>query len=70
MHLDLNLIRSQFPALKKAALFLDNPAGTQVAQSVLDRHNQYLLEMNANTHGAFATSHASDQLIDEARAAA
>ena len=70
MTLDLQLIRSQFPALKRDAIFLDNPAGTQVAQPVLDRINQYLIGMNANTHGTFATSRESDIILDEARAAA
>lgn len=69
MTLDLSLIRSQFPALTGEAIFLDNPAGTQVATQVLKRINQYLVEMNANVHGAFATSAASDMLLDDARAA-
>jgi cysteine desulfurase family protein (TIGR01976 family) len=69
MTLDLQLIRSQFPALKSDALYLDNPAGTQVAQQVLNRVNQYLIEMNANHGGVFATSIRSDALLDEARAA-
>ena len=41
----------------------------QVAQQVLDRMNQYLVETNANVHGAFATSRESEAVIDEARAA-
>ncbi len=69
MTLDLSLIRSQFPALVGDAVFLDNPAGTQVAMQVLKRINQYLVEMNANVHGAFSTSEASDMLLDDARAA-
>jgi len=69
MTLDISLIRSQFPALAGDAVFLDNPAGTQVAVQVLKRINQYLVEMNANVHGAFSTSIASDILLDEARAA-
>jgi len=69
MTLDLSLIRSQFPALAGDAVFLDNPAGTQVAAQVLKRINQYLVEMNANAHGAFSTSIASDILLDETRAA-
>ena len=69
MTLDLSQIREQFPALKKDAIFLDNPAGTQVAKQVLKRINQYLVDMNANVHGAFATSLASDELLDDARAA-
>lgn len=70
MTLDLSLIRSQFPALKKDAIFLDNPAGTQIAQQSLDRMNQYLIETNANLHGAFATARDSDVILDNARAAA
>lgn len=70
MTLDLSLIRSQFPALKKDAIFLDNPAGTQIAQQSLDRMNQYLIETNANFHGAFATARDSDVILDNARAAA
>ncbi|MBN1667701.1 MAG: aminotransferase class V-fold PLP-dependent enzyme, partial [Anaerolineales bacterium] len=68
--LDLNHIRQQFPALQKDAIFLDNPAGTQVARPVIERMQQYLVETNANCHGAFATSRASDLVLDEARAAA
>jgi cysteine desulfurase family protein (TIGR01976 family) len=69
MTLDLSQIRSQFPALERDAIFLDNPAGTQIAIHVLKRVNQYMVEMNANVHGAFATSIESDALIDETRAA-
>jgi cysteine desulfurase family protein (TIGR01976 family) len=70
MALDLPLIREQFPALQKEAIFLDNPAGTQVPQAVLDRMSTYLTEHNANHGGAFETSRQSDALVDEARAAA
>ncbi|MFN2234704.1 MAG: aminotransferase class V-fold PLP-dependent enzyme, partial [Anaerolineales bacterium] len=69
MTLDISLIRSQFPALAGETIFLDNPAGTQVTEQVLKRINQYLVETNANTHGAFATSAASDAVLAEARAA-
>ena len=70
MPLNISKVRAQFPALQKDAIYLDNPAGTQVPYQVLDRMNQYLIEMNANTHGAFPTSRASDDLIDQARSAA
>src|SRR5512137_561587 len=70
MPLDLSIIRSQFPALKREAIFLDNPAGTQVARTVLDRMNNYLVEHNANHEGAFSTSRESDALVEEARQAA
>jgi selenocysteine lyase/cysteine desulfurase len=48
MALDLASIRAQFPALQRAAVFLDNPAGTQVAQQVIDRIRGYMVESNAN----------------------
>jgi cysteine desulfurase family protein (TIGR01976 family) len=70
MPLDLSLIRSQFPALERDAIYLDNPAGTQVARTVLDRVNNYLVEHNANHEGAFATSRESDALVEQARASA
>ncbi|NJD60589.1 MAG: hypothetical protein C3F13_01920 [Anaerolineales bacterium] len=50
MPLDLPTIRSKFPAMKRPAIFFDNPGGTQVAQPVLDRMNIYLVEHNAS-HG-------------------
>jgi len=70
MPLDLPLIRSQFPALQRPAIFLDNPAGTQVPKTCRDRVAAYLIEANANHGGAFATSRLSDAIIDEARQAA
>ncbi len=70
MPLDLPTIRSQFPALSRDCIYLDNPAGTQVARTVLDRIKDYLVEHNANHEGAFATSRESDALVEEARLAA
>ena len=67
MPLDLPLIHAQFPALHRPAIFLDNPGGTQIAQSSLDRMLDYLTNHNANHDGAFATSRESDAILDEAR---
>lgn len=72
--LDLNWVRSQFPALAQRvddhpAVFLDGPGGTQVPQRVIDAISGYLAESNANTCGAFATSRRTDAVIAEARAA-
>lgn len=69
MTLDLPLIRSQFPALQRNAIFFDNPAGTQVPQQVVDRMTRYLVETNANQGGLFPTSAATDALLHEARQA-
>lgn len=69
MALDLSVIRSQFPALSRPAVFLDNPGGTQIAKQSLERINKYLLECNANHEGAFATSIASDAVLEDAHQA-
>ena len=66
--------REQFPALVKhvdaqPAVFLDGPAGSQVPQRVIDAISQYLREMNANHGGRFATSRASDAMLDVAHEA-
>ncbi len=66
MSLDLAAIRKQFPSLDRPAIFFDNPGGTQISKQSLDRINRYLLECNANHDGAFATSVASDAILDEA----
>ena len=72
--LDINWVRAQFPALSQTvngnpAVFLDGPGGTQVPQRVIDAISDYLARNNANTHGAYQTSHNTDQILDEARAA-
>jgi cysteine desulfurase family protein (TIGR01976 family) len=69
MTLDLSTIRAQFPSLNRNAIFLDNPGGTQIAKQSLERISKYLLECNSNHGGAFATSIASDAVLDEAHQA-
>ncbi|HZU70478.1 MAG TPA: cysteine desulfurase-like protein [Ktedonobacteraceae bacterium] len=72
--LDLSPYRRYFPSLAlkvngNHAVYFDNPGGTQVAQQVIDAMVTYFLEANANTHGAFLTSHRTDQVIANARQA-
>ncbi len=68
--LDLEAIRSRFPALASGDVILDNPGGTQVPRAVTDRIVRYLHETNANHGGAFPTSRASDEVVAGARSAA
>jgi cysteine desulfurase family protein (TIGR01976 family) len=73
--LDLQSVRSRFPALAlkiegQPVVYLDNPAGTQVPQQVIDRTAEYWRTMNANRGGAFVTSEETDALIAEVRQAA
>lgn len=70
MTLDIDRIRSQFPALDRPVVFFDNPGGTQIARQSLERIQSYLVDCNANHGGAFATSQASDAMVDQARSAA
>jgi cysteine desulfurase family protein (TIGR01976 family) len=51
------------------AAFFDGPGGTQVPQRVIDAMGGYLATSNANTHGAFATSRRTDEVIAAAHLA-
>ena len=71
---DIAWARAQFPALRqetkgRATVFFDGPGGTQVPQRVIDAMSNYLINMNANTHGAFARSVETDGIILSARTA-
>lgn len=74
MPYDLELIRSQFPALAVSGgeyptTYFDNPAGTQVPASVADRMRDCLLSSNANLGGLFETSRRADAIYAEAHQA-
>ena len=74
MSFDLSAIRSRFPALKLRdgdlpRIYLDNPGGTQVPDSVVERMAGYLTESNANLGGVFRTSQDSEAVVAEAREA-
>jgi cysteine desulfurase family protein (TIGR01976 family) len=69
MPLDINAIRSQFPALAGDAVYFDNPGGTQVPQRVVAAMSDYLIKSNANRSGAFKTSETSDEILEIARQA-
>lgn len=68
--LNVEEVRSHFLALASGATYFDNPGGTQVAQEVLQRMQDYLVQTNANHGGMFRTSRASDAVVHEARQAA
>ena len=74
MQIDLELVRSQFPALAITddgvrRIYFDNPAGTQVPQCVADAVADALLHKNANLGGYFASSAAADKVVAGARSA-
>lgn len=69
MKLEPGSVRAEFPALSRDHIFFDNPGGTQVPRRVIDRMVDYLEKTNANHGGAFPTSIASDEILDEAHRA-
>lgn len=71
---DLNAVRACFPALAvrdggRPRIYFDNPAGTQVPQSVVDRMAECLLQANANLGGFFETSERAATIVADAHAA-
>ncbi len=72
--LNIDHIRAQFPALSPggdatAPVFLDNPGGTQVPQTVIDAMVNCLVHANANLGGAFDTSERSEAIVAQAHVA-
>jgi len=72
--LDIAALRARFPALSlthdgKPFVYFDGPGGTQVPDSVIEAVGRYYRMSNANHEGTFATSRASDAIVEEAHAA-
>ncbi|WP_119272699.1 cysteine desulfurase-like protein [Taklimakanibacter deserti] len=73
-HFPIEALRAQFPALAlkdggQPRIYFDNPAGTQVPQTVIDRTIEAMTAKNANLGGYFATTVAADELVNEAHQA-
>lgn len=65
-------IRKRFPALQQTIdgaqpVYFDNPAGTQVPEDVIDAVSSYFSKINANSGGVFATSVATDAMVQATR---
>lgn len=68
--LDVEALRSEFPALTAAQVFLDGPAGTQVPSRVISAVSEALMRSMSNVGGDFASSRRSDTTVSAARTAA
>jgi cysteine desulfurase family protein (TIGR01976 family) len=74
--LDTELIRARFPALARLGddgrprVLADAPGGSQVPDTVIDAVSAHYRRGMSNTHGAFATSQETDNVIMQARRAA
>ena len=74
MRFDAKSIRAEFPALSVCdggvpRIYFDNPAGTQVPTSVVDKMSECMLEASANLGGYFQTSQLADAVYDAAHVA-
>ncbi len=65
----IELVRSQFPGLRDDEAALDGAAGTKAPQAVIDAVSEALVSAMANTHGVFASSRRTDQVVTAARQA-
>jgi cysteine desulfurase family protein (TIGR01976 family) len=75
MAYDVDRIRQRFPGLRRVkngrpVAFLDNPAGTQIADVVAERMRDALIGVNANLGGQFDTSVEASAMVAAAHAAA
>ena len=62
MALDIDFVRSQFPALSSEWAFMDNAGGSQTLERVAARISDYLLTTNVQTGASYEPS------LDRARA--
>ncbi|KWV40926.1 aminotransferase [Rhizobium altiplani] len=75
MNYDVESVRRNFPGLQRKkhdrqAVFLDNPAGTQVAASVIERMTDMMINANGNLGGFFDTSLEAASRVEAAHRAA
>jgi cysteine desulfurase family protein (TIGR01976 family) len=64
--LDLEAVRGRFPALSDGFVFFDNGGGSQIAQPVLDRINDFLVESNVQLGASYDLSRLASRRLAEA----
>lgn len=68
MSLDLDFVRSQFPALSTGIVFFDNAGGSLVLKTVADRVADYLLTTSVQTGASYDVSRQATARLAQARA--
>lgn len=66
--LDLDYVRSQFPALAGDWVFFDNAGGSQTLRGVADRISDYLLTSNVQLGASYDVSQRSGARVRDAHA--
>lgn len=67
--LDIDFVRGSFPALESGWAYFDNGGGSQVAQPVLDRLRDFLVESNVQLGASYAPSQVAAARLAEAHEA-
>ncbi len=65
--LDLDYVRQQFPGLQSEWTLMDNAGGSQIAQPVIDRINNYYTTTNAQLGGSYHQSATATKRVSEAQ---
>ncbi|KAG2012170.1 selenocysteine lyase, variant 2 [Coprinopsis cinerea AmutBmut pab1-1] len=60
---DVHRARAQFPSLESGFLFADNAGGSQIAQEVIDRLTDYIINTNAQLGATYSLSRTSTQRV-------
>lgn len=69
MSLDLDFVRSQFPALSGEWAFFDNAGGSQILKRSVDRISDFLLTRNVQTGGTYDVSVKAREAVEASRRA-
>jgi cysteine desulfurase family protein (TIGR01976 family) len=67
--LDIDFVRSRFPALETDWALFDNGGGSQIVQPVLDRMREYLVSSNVQHGASYELSRVASGRLGEAQAA-
>ena len=67
MTLDLNFVRSQFPALNSEWAFMDNAGGTQILKGCVDNISEYYYKCNVQLGGSYEPSQTAAKAFAEGR---
>ncbi|MEO5759331.1 MAG: cysteine desulfurase-like protein [Mesorhizobium sp.] len=68
MSLDLDFVRSQFPALQTGWAFFDNAGGSQVLRPVAERVADYMLTTSVQIGASYEPSMKASEMLSQARA--
>lgn len=69
MSLDLDFVRSQFPAVGGDWTFFDNAGGSQILKRSVDRISDFLLTRNVQTGGSYEISLKAKEAVEQSRRA-